>query len=110
MDDTDNIIGLNIYFPFGKRQNDAIFQHDPRREKLVILRVACLATSREPLGASLLPAKRSCRPGSLPVAFREMGLAKPSLPGSPGLLFSSFVARPTPNWSGIGCNLDVASQ
>ena len=52
---------------------------NPRRDGLVILIPGCcLAALREPLGAPLLLAKRSCRPGCLLIAFREVGLAKPS--------------------------------
>ena len=58
-------------------------------------RGCCLATLIELLGTPL-PAKTSCRPGSLLVAYREVG-RKTQLPGSPGLLFSSIMAEPTPN-------------
>ena len=43
-----------------------MLHYDPRRDGLVILIPGCcLAALREPLGAPLLLAKRSCRPVSL---------------------------------------------
>ena len=70
--------------------------YDPRHKWLVkISRGCCLATLIELLGTPL-PAKTSCRPGSLLIAYREVG-RKTQLPGSPGLLFSPLVAEPTPN-------------
>ena len=47
----------------------------PRREGLGVpkSKVAWLTTLSELLGVPLLTAKRSCRPGSLPVAYREVG-------------------------------------
>ena len=81
IDDTGKIRVHNIYFPYLEETNDAMLLLDPRRERLVVpkSRGCCLATLRELLGA-LLPAKTSCRPGSLLVAHRGEG-HKTQLPG-----------------------------
>ena len=83
--------------------------HDPHRERLVNSGAACLAALRVPLGAPF--ACQEVLQVWVPAySLQRSGSCKAQLPGSPGLLLSSFVAGPTPNWSGIGCNLDVASQ
>ena len=62
-------------------------------------RGCCLATLRDLLGAPL-PAKRSCRPGSLLVAHREEG-HKTQLPGVQVAVWLDL-AEPTPEkfWKG----------
>ena len=77
---------------------------DPRHERLVATksRGCCLATLREPLGAPL-PAKRSCRPGSLLIAHREKG-HKTQLPGVQVAVQLDRGQTDTQRESGIGCS------
>ena len=81
IDDTGKIIVHNVYFPYLGEANDMMLVLDPHCERLGIpkSRGCCLATLRDLLGAPL-PAKRSCRPGSLLIAHREEG-HKTQLPG-----------------------------
>ena len=104
IDDTGKIRVHNIYFPYLEETNDAMLLLDPRRERLVVpkSRGCCLATLRDLLGAPL-PAKRSCRPGSLLIAHREEG-HKTQLPGVQVAVQLDRGQTDTQRESGIGCS------
>ena len=104
IDDTGKIRVHNIYFPYLEETNDTMLLLDPRRERLVVTKSMgyCLATFRDLLGAPL-PAKRSCRPGSLLIAHREEG-HKTQLPGVQVPVQLDRGQTDTQRESGIGCS------
>ena len=74
MGNTGKNNSLQYLFSFLEETNDAKLLLDTCRERLVVLKIQGLlpCNLKRTLGAPL-PAKTSCRPGSLLVAYKEVG-------------------------------------